>query len=300
MAIKYVMQAYPSVSLRHRLAILVPDQDFLKCFTDQLQQALNKIASRTFELVSFDNSVCYLPSSRHRSDRETLVLDSIYAAQGLEQMVVICVGLDCAIETGAVVTRARLYQGITRANFLAIVVNHFEPRGWLAWLQRLKFVPKKLEDTSKHRRLQRQATAEIIGQEMQKSKSKRSQKARESIPESGGLIKQTEATSEKVPELQPLETVHVLGNSVWDVSGNVKEQPRELVFDPTKNFLAWSLVLNKIRHDKALIIPSCPLSIGHCLPSDSKCCAHFFLEARVMCVPQDWLAAMDTSSVDTR
>lgn len=37
------------------------------------------------------------------------------------------------------VTRARLYQGLTRAQFLAIVVNEYLPGGWLEFLRLLKF-----------------------------------------------------------------------------------------------------------------------------------------------------------------
>ena len=59
---------------------------------------------------------------------------------GLERLVVICVGLDHIIDRGAGVleTRSRLYRAMTRAQLAVAVVNEVVPGGWLEFLGRVE------------------------------------------------------------------------------------------------------------------------------------------------------------------
>jgi len=79
---------------------------------------------------------------------EWLVLDHIGAFDGLERLVVICVGLDtprtdAADALGA--SRSQLYRAITRAHMMVLVVNELVRGGWLEFFPRvLEFYPRTI------------------------------------------------------------------------------------------------------------------------------------------------------------
>ena len=79
---------------------------------------------------------------------------------------VICVGLDEPIEgQGAkvdLVTRAKLYVGISRAQFMAIVVNCHVPGGWLEFLAKLEFNESKFQEASGRAEIRTNAAAETL------------------------------------------------------------------------------------------------------------------------------------------
>ena len=88
--------------------------------------------------MSCEDSLQNLPGLQPQEvpiSQEAIVLDSIENAKGLEQLFVVCLGLDAPIggEQDAT-TRSYLYQGITRAQLMAVVINEFLPDGWLAFL----------------------------------------------------------------------------------------------------------------------------------------------------------------------
>ena len=87
-------------------------------------------------------------------------------SRGHEAFIVICIGLDEAIEgQGAEVdlaTRAQLYIGISRAQFMAIVVNCHVPGGWLEFLTKLEFKESKFEETSGRAEIRTNAAAETL------------------------------------------------------------------------------------------------------------------------------------------
>lgn len=97
-----------------------------------------------------EESLSYLPSHMMAVNAEVyagerIVLDTIENAKGLEQLIVISIGLDGG-QDGDRLTRARLYQGITRAQLVALVVNEFVEDGLLAFLSKVRhscfFFPK--------------------------------------------------------------------------------------------------------------------------------------------------------------
>ena len=58
---------------------------------------------------------------------------------GLERLIVICVGLDESMgseDANALEARSLLYRAVTRAHMMVLVVNEFVPDGWFAFLSR--------------------------------------------------------------------------------------------------------------------------------------------------------------------
>eukprot|EP00438_Fugacium_kawagutii_P002486 Skav209079 [mRNA] locus=scaffold207:355660:360842:+ [translate_table: standard] len=144
-AIHHIIGSYKGLSLHRRLALLVPDGAFLGEFRPPLLKALERnFPERKFELKSSSEAMSFLPMHLCQDidvQKEVLILDSVSNVVGLEQLFVVSIGLDSKIDsTGRdAVTRARLYQGLTRAQFLSIVVNEYLPGGWLEFLRLLKF-----------------------------------------------------------------------------------------------------------------------------------------------------------------
>ena len=118
------------------IAVVCPDGAFKKVLREPLKHAL---ADR-FELVDAATASSVLPRAEttvRRADAKAwLVLDSVDNMDGLERLVVICVGLDQVIDRGAGVleTRSRLYRALTRAQLAVAVVNEVLPGGWLEFL----------------------------------------------------------------------------------------------------------------------------------------------------------------------
>ena len=126
-AVMYVEQAFPGMSLHRRVAILTPNMDFLDRLCPTLQKSLNQqLPHRSFHLEAFEDSLSCLPervlgqSWQAQTKHECLIIDALEQADGLEQMIVVCAGLDSAIQrsTEDLQTRAQLYRGITRAQLL--------------------------------------------------------------------------------------------------------------------------------------------------------------------------------------
>ncbi|CAE7642888.1 unnamed protein product [Symbiodinium sp. CCMP2456] len=199
-AVCHVVQTFPGIHFHRRLAILVPNDVFLSKLEAPLKDDLSRwFPRRHFQLVSFQESLCFLPerlqrSSSHDLREERLVFDTVDAADGLEQMIVVCVGLDAPIGGEEdLKTRAKLYKGITRAQLLAIVVNEHIPRGWLEFLGAVKFEQGHLR--SEEAAPQSSAAAAKINVEAQQrapSESPKKQKV-EVEPEAVGV----EAVEEK-------------------------------------------------------------------------------------------------------
>ena len=164
-AIAHVADAYPNISLHQRLALLVPDEEFLKQLKTALAPVLkSKLPDRHLHFVSFRESLRSLPElfrtlgsqpvQKPEQQSQHLVLDTVSVTDGLEKLIVICVGLDAPIRRGAgdLVTRANLYKGISRAQLMAIVVNKRVPEGWFDFLTNVRFSGKELseEEASKY------------------------------------------------------------------------------------------------------------------------------------------------------
>ena len=83
---------------------------------------------------------------------------------GLERLVVICVGLDQVIDCCAGVrgTRSRLYRAMTRAQLAVAVVNEAVPGGWLEFLGRVKLDAGRGFDDEAERKSRRDPAADEV------------------------------------------------------------------------------------------------------------------------------------------
>ena len=108
-------------------------------FVKQLREPLDRALEGRFEFVDAATASAALPREEERSSgsKPWLVADSIGNMDGLERLVVICVGLDQVIDRGegSMETRSRLYRAMTRAQLAVAVVK---PGGWLEFLGRVE------------------------------------------------------------------------------------------------------------------------------------------------------------------
>ena len=147
-ALFHVMRIYAGLSFHNRLALLVPNPDFLKKFQDALQRHFltARLAGRNFKLISFTESLRMLPNVKvkqatHADNAELIVLDTVENAKGLESLMVVCIGLDQKVgdQSANQVGRSNIYQAITRAQLQAVIVNQLLRGGWLEFLGVTKF-----------------------------------------------------------------------------------------------------------------------------------------------------------------
>ena len=151
-ALQSVVTQFERLPLHDRLAIIVPDEGMRAKLLEKLKARLAAaFPSRSFELVGAQRASRTYKKGVGKS--EWLVLDTIDSMDGLERLIVIAVGLDSPIPENAgaagaaaagdvLRARSRLYRALSRAHMLVCVVNETLPRGWLAYLTRLKLDEK--------------------------------------------------------------------------------------------------------------------------------------------------------------
>ena len=159
-ALWHVVQRLPGISFHRRVALLVPDGKFLEGLKKPLRERLTRdFPFRRFCLQSFQEALCHLPDHfncarmRHSEQiNEHIILDSVEHSRGLEQPIVICIGLDdCITDTiGDVETRSRLYTAISRAQYMAIVVNEYVKGGMLEFLGTFSYKSGSLSASEQH------------------------------------------------------------------------------------------------------------------------------------------------------
>ena len=124
---------------------------FLQGLRPLLKTALeSRLPDHTFTLATAEESWAYqLPGASNLHDtvtgvkkEEAIVLDTLANFDGLEQLVVIAVGLDAKVKGAgpevqeALETRSRIYRVVTRAKLLLCMVNEFIEGGLMELLQR--------------------------------------------------------------------------------------------------------------------------------------------------------------------
>eukprot|EP00438_Fugacium_kawagutii_P001731 Skav204122 [mRNA] locus=scaffold5190:265923:279459:- [translate_table: standard] len=103
-ALWHILVKYRGMSLHRRIALLVPDTNFLDEFRPQLQTALkNNFPRRKFALRSSQESMAFLPKYLCREmsileDDEVMIFDAVENVIGLEHLFVILIALDSKIE----------------------------------------------------------------------------------------------------------------------------------------------------------------------------------------------------------
>ena len=107
-SLRHIVSSFPGLNLHHNVAILVPDLDFLSKFQTSLQKELKEEATRRklskgLDLINFEESLSdltYLVSSDPvEHSKEEIIIDSIQNAKGLEQLIIIAVGMDAEINS---------------------------------------------------------------------------------------------------------------------------------------------------------------------------------------------------------
>ena len=258
-AIRYIVQTYPGISLHQRLALLVSDDLYSnQTFKESLQKALN-IGERQFGFTTLEKSMRALPldlledveaqGSEDTDDQEMIVLDTVDHAKGLEQLFVICIDLDSEIKGNGsktdAKTRARLYQGLTRAQLHAVVVNKLVKGGWLEFLGLIKPEVQKFEEAAGMEETTAKKASQIIEgkpPEMPKGEPEEEQWQGEVQGEVQGEEQQQkhqenqreEHQDQQLKEQGPAKVAPVVSidSMVWDTS-DIEEVARE---NPPTNF----------------------------------------------------------------
>eukprot|EP00438_Fugacium_kawagutii_P014245 Skav219454 [mRNA] locus=scaffold2583:48042:50087:+ [translate_table: standard] len=171
-ALYYVIDMYPRINLQNRIACLVKDEKFLEEFRNLFQEQLEQDFAKRFSVVSCEGFLRSIPALQSGQKRgafapvlqENIVVDTVSNARGLEQLVVMSIGLDAPISRTDVdgLTRCNLYQSITRAQLVSIIINHFIPDGWLAFLGALKLEKVIFDQGKAHAEILRDAAFELL------------------------------------------------------------------------------------------------------------------------------------------
>ena len=236
-ALRHIDHNFPGVSWHRRVALLGPDDEFVIKLRRSLKAALSReILHRRVRLVSFADSLQSLPMLHQRSVpdlEQSIVVDTVDHADGLEQLVVIAMGLDVCIEGTAtdLMTRSRLYRALTRAQLLAIVVNHEVEGGWLQFLGCLNYkdagnlgwqeeAPPNFQEAAK---IREEAIQKDAGQAEAGRTAEASEKAAEDAAAQGEDKEKTAPTEKKV---------EMMTSSVWDTTDVETKPAADLKFNP--------------------------------------------------------------------
>ena len=267
-AIHFILDGYPGLSLHHRVALLVPDDDFCQKFGPMLKEALN-IGKRKFHFTSFQNSMSILPwdllgaeGSKDNNHDEVIILDTVENAKGLEQLFVICIDLDSEIDYSEsdATTRARIYQALTRAQLQAVVVNQVVKGGWLEFLGLIDSRVQEFDESTALAETDATAAFNVISQE--KSKEKGKEEAKQKPEEASAPLPVPAPPLMEEPEEKQQNSEHKLeveedatrtettkttrkvakmvSSSVWDTSENhIEPATMEPRFDPRSSKAGW-------------------------------------------------------------
>ncbi|CAJ1350196.1 unnamed protein product [Effrenium voratum] len=182
--------------------------------------------------MSFEESLRVLPTEGTTTTQETIVVDTVTNAKGLEQLFIIAIGLDAKVSHPAsnLITRALLYQAITRAQLQALVVNHLVRGGWLEFLGLLKFQEAVFEESAALAETS-DAAAEIIRPAPEAAGSPTELPA---APAATRKPEPPKAEDRAVPgQLEEPKGLEVQESSVWDTAGNaISTTIQALRFDP--------------------------------------------------------------------
>ena len=175
-AFSAIRASFPGLSLDNRLMIITPDETFRNSLEPCLKAALRasgggpaiKLVSAQEASATFSVEMEHTHSVEEEGER--IVLTSISAADGLERLAVILVGLDVPNEEkkdagGAEetkeggandLTRSIIYRGLTRAQMLVTVVNEHVPGGFFEWTNNVVLDKQKDFDQEEEKELREQ------------------------------------------------------------------------------------------------------------------------------------------------
>ena len=139
--------------LRNKVAIIVKDAAMVHRIKPRLEVELKKFGIDVRDAATAAATVrCFAAPSEHRA--EWVVLDEIVNCDGLEWLIVICVGLEQSPPPSVITAKARkeqetrriqalqdrsqMYRALTRAQMLVYVINEQVPFGVLSFLPCVK------------------------------------------------------------------------------------------------------------------------------------------------------------------
>ncbi|CAE7436837.1 Rai14, partial [Symbiodinium sp. CCMP2456] len=286
-ALWHAVRMFPNMSLHGRIAILVRDQHFRRQLYLHLQQALNEdLRHRRLQIVSFAESLLQLPErllkSSSQPHRECIVLDSLENADGIEQLIVICVGLDEPLKKdGDQNFCSQLYRALTRAQLLAMVVNEHVQGGLLEFLGAVRFSDRKAARPPNCQEVVRKAVYENQASETGNADDEASEAAEAAatnMPADGShvvtLFSDPDTTPSETDAAQPKPRSSVTSKAadarllqaaaaeaaqmtdIWDTRDNAIPQVTTLQFNPMTQvcerlFLTTELPLTVEHHDDA-------------------------------------------------
>ena len=230
-----------------------------------LKEAL-KIGKRKFNFTSFQNSMSILPwdllgaeGSKDNDHDEVIILDTVENAKGLEQLFVICIDLDSEINYSGndAITRAKIYQALTRAQLQAVVVNQVVKGGWLEFLGLIDSKVQEFDEPAALAETDPTVAFNVISQE--KSKEKGKEEAKQKPEEASAPLpvpapplmeepEQKQQNSEHKLEVEEDATrtettrkvAKMVSSSVWDTSENhIESATMEPRFDPRSSKAGW-------------------------------------------------------------
>ncbi|CAH0375628.1 unnamed protein product [Pelagomonas calceolata] len=160
--------------LDDRVAVVCPDEVFVEKLRGPLGLALGG-----FELVDAATASAALPRDEERSSgsKPWLVVDSVDNMDGLERLVVICVGLD-----------------------QVAVVNEVLPGGWLEFLGRVELDDKKFDDAKERRNRAETAADDVVGGVVEEA----SAPVRDSVDADKGAVEKASPEDTGAPAEAPM------------------------------------------------------------------------------------------------
>lgn len=146
-ALQEIESNFPGLNLDGRLAVIVPHKSFCSGLQPSLQRMIDEdpagsFTTRCLTLVDAEAACDARLSTSAVGTEERIILDEISALDGLERLIVVCVGLDRSIDDAGsetIASRSMLYRAMTRAHMAVYVVNEYLPDGWFKQLINVEF-----------------------------------------------------------------------------------------------------------------------------------------------------------------
>ena len=257
MALEYIQTTFMGLSLHERVAILVPNATFRASLLTSLQRLL------TSKYTFVDGRAMHSQLVLTDSSVEALMLDEIANVDGLEMLICIGVGLDSPIDKSAadLVVRSMIYRMLTRAQFLAIVVNELVPGGWLEFLGHINLQSdQKFDRQQEQAMMDEEATLKVAhaavaevekdgdwAVKVEQAMQSRLTSQPESTPVAAVATPLKKRNTADVPQVPPKPKAVL--QSIWDASANTAtpgdEKPQFMPFKSEDDSATFELTLTQ-------------------------------------------------------
>eukprot|EP00438_Fugacium_kawagutii_P014491 Skav200723 [mRNA] locus=scaffold1362:55773:58286:+ [translate_table: standard] len=165
-ALRDLVQTYGCIRFEQHVAMIVPNERFYASFKNHLSESLKNDFSPRCQIISFEDSLAYLPGTKHRDVQDDyFILDWDENAKGLEKLFVLCIGFDTPIinnDGHNNLRRSQLYHVMTRAQLQAIVVDCLVRGGWLEFLATLELKEEAFEESTAKFEVRKEAAQKVV------------------------------------------------------------------------------------------------------------------------------------------